>query len=43
MLIGIKTIQMSIIITNKEQQASGNFNGGEILENKPIGFPTGWR
>lgn len=30
---------MSIIITNKEQQASGNFNGGEILENKPIGFP----
>jgi len=30
---------MSIQIIKKNQQASGQFNGGEILENKPIGFP----
>ena len=30
---------MSLKIYNKEQQASGQFNGGAILENKPIGFP----
>ena len=24
---------------SKEKQAIGNFNYGEILENKPIGFP----
>lgn len=30
---------MSILIYNKEDQASGNFNSGEILEKKPIGFP----
>ena len=30
---------MSIRIIKKNQQASGQFNGGEILENKPIGFP----
>lgn len=30
---------MSIHITKKAQQATGQFNGGEILENKPIGFP----
>ena len=29
---------MSILIYNKEDQASGNFNSGEILEKKPIGF-----
>ena len=28
-----------IRIINKENQAKGNFNNGEILENKPIGFP----
>jgi redox-sensitive bicupin YhaK (pirin superfamily) len=28
-----------ITIINKEFQATGNFNNGEILENKPIGFP----
>lgn len=32
------TIQM-IEIVRKEAQASGEFNGGEIIENKPIGFP----
>ncbi len=30
---------MRISITAKEKQASGQFNGGQILENKPIGFP----
>ncbi len=30
---------MGIQLIKKNQQASGQFNGGEILENKPIGFP----
>lgn len=30
---------MGIKIIKKENQASGNFNNGEILEKKPIGFP----
>jgi redox-sensitive bicupin YhaK (pirin superfamily) len=30
---------MSIRIISKEQQGYGAFNGGEIVENKPIGFP----
>ena len=30
---------MSIQIITKENQAYGAFNGGEIIENKPIGFP----
>lgn len=30
---------MSIQVIPKERQASGAFNGGEIVENKPIGFP----
>jgi redox-sensitive bicupin YhaK (pirin superfamily) len=30
---------MSVQIIKKNQQARGQFNGGEILENKPIGFP----
>ena len=30
---------MSVKITTKENQASGSFAGGVILENKPIGFP----
>ncbi|MDX1911064.1 MAG: pirin family protein [Saprospiraceae bacterium] len=30
---------MAIRIIPKEQQGSGAFNGGEIVENKPIGFP----
>jgi hypothetical protein len=30
---------MSIQIIPKERQAQGAFNGGEIVENKPIGFP----
>ena len=30
---------MSVEIFNKNQQARGSFNNGEILENKPIGFP----
>ena len=30
---------MSIQIIPKERQARGAFNGGEIVENKPIGFP----
>ncbi len=30
---------MSIQIVPKERQARGAFNGGEIVENKPIGFP----
>lgn len=31
---------MSISIIPKEKQGSGAFNGGEIVENKPIGFPS---
>lgn len=30
---------MSLRIIPKSQQAQGNFNGGQIVENKPIGFP----
>ncbi len=30
---------MAIQIIPKEKQGSGAFNGGEIVENKPIGFP----
>jgi len=30
---------MALQIFEKEQQTQGAFNGGEILENKPIGFP----
>ena len=30
---------MAVKITKKTYQARGQFNGGEILENKPIGFP----
>lgn len=30
---------MTIQIYSKEDQAYGAFNGGEIIENKPIGFP----
>lgn len=30
---------MAITIIPKEQQGQGAFNGGEIVENKPIGFP----
>jgi len=30
---------MASQIIKKNQQARGQFNGGEILENKPIGFP----
>jgi len=30
---------MSIEIIAKDQQAYGAFNNGEIVENKPIGFP----
>ncbi len=30
---------MSIQVFKKEDQATGNFNNGAILENKPIGFP----
>lgn len=30
---------MSIQLIKVNEQASGQFNGGEILENKPIGFP----
>lgn len=30
---------MSIQLIKVSEQASGQFNGGEILENKPIGFP----
>ena len=30
---------MSIQIIPKDQQAYGAFNGGQIVENKPIGFP----
>lgn len=30
---------MGVTIFKKEDQANGNFNNGEILEKKPIGFP----
>ncbi|MEM9819690.1 MAG: pirin family protein [Bacteroidota bacterium] len=30
---------MSLQIIPKAEQASGQFNGGQIIENKPIGFP----
>ncbi len=30
---------MSITVISKERQGIGAFNGGEIIENKPIGFP----
>ena len=30
---------MSVTVISKEHQAYGAFNGGEIVENKPIGFP----
>jgi redox-sensitive bicupin YhaK (pirin superfamily) len=30
---------MSIKVYTKENQANGNFNNGQILEKKPIGFP----
>jgi len=30
---------MATTIITKEQQAKGSFDGGTILENKPIGFP----
>lgn len=30
---------MSVEIIKRTEQARGEFNGGEILENKPIGFP----
>ena len=30
---------MAVNIYTKQDQASGNFNYGEILEKKPIGFP----
>ncbi len=30
---------MSVLIFPKEKQGRGAFNGGEIVENKPIGFP----
>ncbi len=30
---------MALQIIPKDQQASGEFNGGQIIENKPIGFP----
>jgi len=30
---------MAIQIISKEKQAYGQFNGGQIVENKPIGFP----
>ena len=29
---------MPVVIYNKDEQVSGNFNNGEILEKKPIGF-----
>ena len=30
---------MKIEVLKKADQANGNFNNGEILEKKPIGFP----
>lgn len=30
---------MAVQVITKEQQAYGAFNGGQIVENKPIGFP----
>ena len=38
-IIHFKFKLMPVEIFNKNQQASGSFNNGEILENKPIGFP----
>ena len=35
-----KKYEMSIEIYPISLQAKGNFNNGEILENKPIGFPS---
>ncbi len=35
-----KNCEMSIEIYPINLQAKGNFNNGEILENKPIGFPS---
>ena len=35
----LKYSTMPIQIFPKDQQASGAFNGGEITENKPLGFP----
>lgn len=35
----LKNDSKMIKITSKDKQASGAFNGGEIVENKPIGFP----
>ncbi len=35
-----KNYEMSIEIYPTNSQAKGNFNDGEILENKPIGFPS---
>ena len=34
-----KQSQMSVRIISKQNQAHGAFNGGQIVENKPIGFP----
>ena len=30
---------MPVTVVKKEEQGKGAFNGGEILENKPLGFP----
>ena len=30
---------INVEIVKREDQADGNFNNGEILEKKPIGFP----
>ena len=30
---------IDVEIVKREDQADGNFNNGEILEKKPIGFP----
>tara|TARA_B100001059_G_C17831147_1_gene584774 strand:- start:1031 stop:1825 length:795 start_codon:yes stop_codon:yes gene_type:complete len=35
-----KISKMSIKVYTKNDQANGNFNNGEILEKKPIGFPN---
>ena len=34
----VKIYLMSVLIYKKQNQAKGEFNNGEILENKPIGF-----
>jgi len=34
-----KKISMSLTIIPKKEQAYGQFNNGQIIENKPIGFP----